>query len=293
MRLDPSPLFVLFEIGVLTLFAVCLRQAARVGPAAVWQLLAGVLFGLLLEWMTLRQLQAYQYGRFLLMLGDLPLLIGVGWGVILYSVRVFADATSLPEWARPVLEGLLALNIDLGMDAIAVRLGMWSWGLGLQAQYFGVPYANFWAWFWVALTFSVGLRAFARPVTWAGRWLGPMAAVGFGLVNLAAMNTLLAMGVPAASYLPTIGLMLGMAAGLVIWLRPRFSLLPVDPVTFWVPFGFHLFFLTAGLLTGAVLQPPALLLIGLLMAGVALYLHRRSFWAVHMRAAASSRGGPP
>lgn len=286
----PDLLFVLFEISLMTLFAMCLRHAARLGLAAIWQLLAGVLFGLLLEWTTLRQLQAYQYGRFLLMLGDLPLVIGIGWGVILYSVRLFADATSLPEWARPVLEGLLAINIDLGMDAIAVRLGMWDWGLNRQAQYFGVPYANFWAWFWVALTFSVGLRAFARPATWAGRWLGPVAAVGFGLVNLAALNTLMAIGVPATSYRLMIALMLGVAVGLVIRLRPRFSLLPSDPVTIWVPFGFHTFFFTAGLLTEAIFQPPVLLIVEVLMFGVALYLHRRSLWALLKVAAAKGRG---
>lgn len=275
----PDLIFVAFELGLLALLALCLRHAARLGPAVVWQLVAGVLYGLLLEWATLRQLRAYQYGHFLLMAGDLPVMIGVGWGVILYGVHLFADTTNLPEWARPVLEGLLALNIDLGMDAIAVRLGMWDWGLGLKAQYFGVPFANFWAWFWVVLTFSVGLRTFARPASWVGRWLGPIAAIGFGLLNLAAMNTLMTLGVPATSYLPTIAIMLAVATGLILWLRPRLSRTPGDPLVLWVPFGFHAFFLTAGLLTGAILQPPILLLVGLMMSAVALYLHRDILWA--------------
>jgi hypothetical protein len=274
-----NPYFIVFEISQMALLGLCWRHAARLGPAVVWQLMAGVVFGLLLEWVTLRQLNAYHYGRFLLMLGDVPVMVGVGWGVIIYSVRQFADGAGLPEWARPVLEGLMALNIDLAMDAIALRLGMWDWGLGLQAQFFGVPYANFWAWFWVVLTFSVGLRAFARPALWTGRWLGPLGAIGFGLVNLRAMNTLITLGVPETSYLPTIALMLGVAAALVLWLRPRFSPSPLDPTVFWVPLVFHAFFLTAGLLSRAILNPPVLLVVGVVMSGAALYLHRGSLWA--------------
>jgi hypothetical protein len=48
---------------------------------------------------------------------------------------------------------------------------------------------------------------------------------------------------------------------------------------FWVPFGFHAYFLGAGLISGAILEPPFLLLVSLLMVGVAFYLHRGS-WRV-------------
>ena len=63
----------------------------------VWQLLAGVLFGLLLEWATIQQLSAYEYGHFLVMLGPVPVIIGIAWGTIIYSVRAFSDSTNLSE----------------------------------------------------------------------------------------------------------------------------------------------------------------------------------------------------
>ncbi|WP_243466487.1 hypothetical protein [Methanosarcina mazei] len=78
-----------------------------------------MIFGLLLEWATIQQLDAYEYGSFLVMLGPVPVVVGVAWGTIIYSVRGFSDRTSLPEWARPVLDGLMGLNIDL------------SWGCGI------------------------------------------------------------------------------------------------------------------------------------------------------------------
>ncbi len=262
---------------LMLLFALCLRHAARQGPVAVWQFGAGVLFGLLLEWVTLLQLHTYHYGRFFLMLGQVPLMVGVGWGVIIYSVRLFSDATSLPEWARPVLDGLLALTIDLAMDAVAIRLGMWDWGRGWQAQYFGVPYANFWAWFWVVFNFSLGLRGLAQPATWAGRWLAPGGAILLGLVNLSAMNTLITMDIPEAFYIPTIAWMLGMAVALVCWLRPRFFIYRRDRLVFWVPLAFHAYFLVTGLLTGVILYPPVLLLVSGLLLVMTLYLHRGAF----------------
>jgi hypothetical protein len=91
-------------------------------------------------------------------------------------IRLFSNSTNLPERA---------------WLAVAIRLSMWDWGRGPRDQYFGVPYANFWVWFWVVFTFSVGLWAFADPATWAGRWLAPVGAILLRLVNLIAMNSLM------------------------------------------------------------------------------------------------------
>jgi hypothetical protein len=281
----PSPYFLVFEALNLLLFGLCLRHAFRHGGLArAWQLVAGVLYGLLLEWATIQQLHAYQYGRFLFMLGDVPLMIGVGWGVTIYSARLFTDATSLPAWVRPVADGLLALNIDLALDALAIRLGMWDWGLGFQAQYFGVPYANFWAWFWVVLGLSVGLRAFTQSRGFAGRWLGPLAAILLGLLNVLAMNALIT-SVPASWYVPTIAVTLGVAVVLVLALRPGPGPRPAHPLAFWVPFAIHAYGLAAGLVSGVLLRPPFLLLASLAMLALSLGLHRHTLRALLARPA--------
>ncbi|AKB14466.1 hypothetical protein [Methanosarcina thermophila] len=56
--------FLTFEALILVLFLVCLHNACQRGFWVVWQLLAGVFFGLLLEWATIQQLNAYEYGNF-------------------------------------------------------------------------------------------------------------------------------------------------------------------------------------------------------------------------------------
>jgi len=132
----PNAYFLSFELLMLVLLALCARHAWQAGGASrVWQLLAGVGFGLLLEWATIQQLDSYEYGRFVMMLGGaVPVAIGIGWGVILYTAQLFVDAVAMPSWAKPVLAGLLALNIDLTMDAVAIRLGFWDWGRGLELE---------------------------------------------------------------------------------------------------------------------------------------------------------------
>src|SRR5262249_24211695 len=144
------------------LFAGCLWDAARRGKFDVLELLWGGFYGFLLEWLTIKQLSDYHYGRFLIMVDGAPLAVALGWAVIIYTSMRFSTQIKLPEAARPILDALLALNIDLALDAVAIRLGMWIWvGVRLDQQWFGVPWANFWAWFIVVWHFQ-GL--FARYV---------------------------------------------------------------------------------------------------------------------------------
>jgi hypothetical protein len=74
---------ILFDFLMLLLLGFCLRDAWQKGKAVVWQLIAGVFYGWLLEWATIVQFEAYQYGDFLLKVGPVPLSIGIGWGVII------------------------------------------------------------------------------------------------------------------------------------------------------------------------------------------------------------------
>jgi hypothetical protein len=270
----PNPYLLTFELLLYGLLLFSARHAWRTGGLpALWQLAASVAFGVLLEWATINQLHAYEYGRFLIMFGEVPLAIGVGWGVIIYSAQCFSNATSLPPMLRPVLDGLLALNIDMAMDAVAIRLGMWQWGIDLSAQYFGVPYGNFWAWFWAVASFSAGVRFWAYRDGWLDRWLAPAAGVLFGLIVVLSTNTPIVNDIPRSLYVSSVVAVLGTALALVILSRPRVDKSSLPPVGTWVPLGFHFYFLVAGLLSGVFIQKPFLLFVSLLMTLIALLLH--------------------
>jgi hypothetical protein len=269
----PNIYFILFEFIIYIQFLLCLRHAWKQGTPDVMKLLAGGLFGIFLELATIRQLNAYHYGQFLVMVLDVPLCIGLAWGAIIYAVIEFTDSSSLPFWKRPVLDGLLALNIDLALDAVAIRLGFWNWGQGLQFQYFGVPYANFWAWFWVVFSFSLGYRLFANRANRIGTWLSPIMALVIGLAGVLSTNALIVYVIPADLYNFSVALALVSAMAIFLTSRPRFYLRPVASLAFWVPFLSHAYLLIAGLVSGVILDPPVLLVVSILMFAVALCLH--------------------
>lgn len=275
--------FTIFELMVLVLAVMSIRHAWRRGAHVVWQLVAGMLFGVLLEWATIQQLEAYEYGRFLIMIADVPIAIGVSWGLIIYSAMLFSDATSLPAWARPVLDGLLAVNIDLAGDAVAIRLGMWDWGGGLSIQYFGVPWANFWAWFWVVTSFSAAIRVLTRPDNWFGRWLAPFLSIVVGTLAVMGTNALIVFVlVPAGLYELSVAVVILGALLLIVTLRPKLHVKEVGVagtitsalLSASVSIAFHFYFLLAGLISGALFNPLFLLIVSLLMLGVAWFLHR-------------------
>ncbi|MFN8382574.1 MAG: carotenoid biosynthesis protein [Anaerolineales bacterium] len=272
----PNLYFILFEIIIYIQFALCLRHALKHGTANLLKLSFGILFGVTLELATIRQLNAYEYGRFLLMVWDVPLCIGVAWSCIIYSVMEFSDSSSLPYWFRPFLDGLLALNIDLALDAVAIRFGFWDWGQGLRLQYFGVPYANFWAWFWVIFSFSLGYRIFARNIGWVGKWLSAPMAFLVGLFGVLGTNAFIAFIVPANIRPWLILVTLSFALILIVLKRPQFYQKPVHPIAFWVPFLIHAYILVAGIVSGIIFNPIFLLVVGLLMMGIAFYLHSKT-----------------
>jgi len=167
----PAWCFPLFECSLYLLFIWCLATAVKKGPRDLFYLLGGLGFGLLLEYMEV-VMGSYTYGHFWIMLGkapnDIPFCIGVGWGIIMYSARLFTDRFGLSIWAAAALDTLLALNIDLSMDVVAYRTHMWHWywttpGQNpLTMQWFGIPYGNFVGWQTVVFCYSGFSRLFEK-----------------------------------------------------------------------------------------------------------------------------------
>lgn len=277
----PNIYFILFELVIYLQFSLCFCHAWKQGTANFLRLLAGILFGVTLELATIRQLDAYEYGQFLIMVLDVPLCIGVAWSCILYSVMEFSDASSLPYWTRPILDGLLALNIDLALDVIAIRLGFWDWGRGLDFQYFGVPYPNFWAWFWVVSSFSFGYRLFARRTDWMRTWLAPLSALTVGLGGVLGTNALIVFVVPSPLRPPIVVFTLILAFIVVLALQPRFYLGTVPSFVFWVPMLMHLYALFAGLISGVIFKPMFLLFVSLVMIAIVVLLHHPVLQRTH------------
>ena len=91
----PNGYFVFFELIIYLQFALCFQHAWKQGTTNLLRLFAGILFGVALELATIRQLHAYEYGQFLMMILDAPLCIGIAWSNIIYSSMEFSDGSSL------------------------------------------------------------------------------------------------------------------------------------------------------------------------------------------------------
>jgi hypothetical protein len=271
----PNLYFISFEILELILFLFCLRHAWRTGSAAIGQLLAGIIFGILLELTSMAVTQYYHYGQFTVMVLAVPLAIGVAWGNQLYAVRLISNATNLPGWARPILDALLIIFVDLIVDPIAIRLGMWSWRIGLQEQFFGVPYVNFWGFFWLVYSFSITLRSIASLRGWAGKWLAPPAAILAGLFVMRTMIGLMGYWLPADVGIFLVAVVPVIAPALILALRPR--LVQPPPALAWqyllLTQGY---ILIAGLFSGVIFRPPILSGMSLLMLFITFYFYRRA-----------------
>jgi uncharacterized membrane protein len=280
----PEPVFLVFEFGVYVLAVTCLCHAWARGWAQVFSLGAGMLYGVLIEYAAISTFHAYVYGHFLIMIdGLVPLCIGISWGVVIYTAMATSDRFGLPWYLRPIMDALLALTIDLSMDAIAIRLGFWTWGS--VGPWFGVPLGNFYAWFVVVLGFSLLLRL-GQLWSHAGRgvFLGdivvasvavPLAAIGL-IALLQPYFALVSQG--TAAWL-IIGMLLGGSALLTLGaaLRTRHDH-PLDLVLLGVPFGFHSFFFGALFWARIDRQVPALIAISALMLVSGLLLHVWPSW---------------
>jgi hypothetical protein len=270
--------FLIFELIMYFLFVACFIHAWKRGLSFVTELLGGLLFGIILEYVNVRFLVDYHYGRFLVMLGEIPLCIGVGWSVIIYSSIALSDRLGFRTWTRPLLDAFLALNIDLSMDTIAIRLGggMWVWGFDpavrWTSEWFGVPFGNFFGWFFVLLLYSAAVRT-ARYISeqknlktlWKSTY--PLLGVAVSELILMALimifTALSTLGVP--SWLMFIIPIAVSAVLLVIFAGPRPGNSPSGWIIHAVPLSFHAFFLASLIIFPITAWTPWILLISVSM----------------------------
>lgn len=168
----PAWSFAILEWNLFLLLMVCAADALRKQRLDLLAyLIGGSCFGLVLEYLEVLG-HSYTYGPFQWMLGhppyNIPVCIGAGWGIILYTSRLYSDSLGLPLAAAAAMNTLLALNVDVSMDVVAYRLHMWHWnwsGTGLDplhAQWFGIPHGNFVGWATVVFCYSAFSRLYEQ-----------------------------------------------------------------------------------------------------------------------------------
>lgn len=183
MTLSPE-LFYLLEAAVFMMFLLHIAHAWRRGRRQFLELVSAVIYGYILEQGDIALFKTYSYNPDLHgFIGFVPLIMPLSWAMIIYGSMLISDRLGLPTRAAPFADALWAVLLDLGLDAIAIRIGLWQWNIPLDQGYFGVPAGNFYSWIFVAFFFSLFTR-FARGRGLGWQWTVPFLAYPSFLLSL-------------------------------------------------------------------------------------------------------------
>ena len=94
----------------------------------------------------------------LLRIFDVPIAVGLGWAVIIYSAMLLSDQYRISWTVKPIFDAFTALVLDLSMDTVAIRLHFWNWKIPLDQEWYGVPFENLFGWIVVVFIFSFIIR---------------------------------------------------------------------------------------------------------------------------------------
>ena len=277
-----NPVLLLLEIGATAFFVIASWLALRRGRLPFLELLSAALFGLMLEQANQIIYETYEYSPdFVLAVDRSPIAIGLTWALIIAGAMRITDALGVRGRYAAVVDSVLAIMLDLAFDAVAIRMGLWTWrDIGLEDGWFGVPAGNFYSWLFVTLGFTLFTRllrdvARDRPALEWLQLLVPLPAFGVLTAAIAAFAVLTPLVDPApGGGLAIFWVVLAVFAAITAWAvwgpdrghpdGAGEAILDLR-LAFAVRLAIHLVFLVALLWLGLAVRAPVLLAVALLM----------------------------
>lgn len=155
-----NAVFLFLEIAATLIFVGAALAALRRGRLPFLELISAAAFGLLLEESSQLIFETYNYSPdWVLVLDRAPLVIGLTWALLIAGAMRITDALGVRRWTASFVDAALVIMLDLAFDAVAIRLGMWTWvDIGPTDGWFGVQAGNFYTWLFVTFGFSVLTR---------------------------------------------------------------------------------------------------------------------------------------
>ncbi|HSM38926.1 MAG TPA: carotenoid biosynthesis protein [Candidatus Limnocylindrales bacterium] len=186
-----NPIYLGLEIGAALFFIGAAMAALRRGRLPFLELVSAAIFGILLEEGDQILFETYNYSpEWVLVVDRSPVVIGLTWALIIAGAMRLTDALGVRRRYAPFVDAVLAISLDLAFDAIAIRMGLWTWrDIGPEQGWFGVPAGNFYAWLFVTLGFSLVTRwirdaSRERPVREWWQLVSPLPAYAILLAGL-------------------------------------------------------------------------------------------------------------
>ena len=169
-------------------FALAALHAGRaLGPRrAAAELLALAAYGYLLERAAIAAFASHEYGTgWLLAPGGVPVAVAATWAAVIVSAMALAARLRASPLARAAGAGLVGIALDLLMEPVAVRAGLWTWTP--PGPWLGVPVGNFVGWAVIVGGWTLGTEregGAGSPGEWALRRLGLGAVSVAGLLGV-------------------------------------------------------------------------------------------------------------
>jgi carotenoid biosynthesis protein len=180
-----------YELGAapvaFVLAAVHARRALGTARAAL-ELVSLVAYGYALERTAIAVFGSHVYGpTWRLAPGGVPVAVAATWAAVIVSAMAVGARTARSPLGRAAAAALVGISLDLLMEPVAVRAGLWAWTP--PGPWLDVPIGNFVGWAVIVGTYTYG----------AERWGGTGALGGQVLHRLClgagAVAALLAVGV--------------------------------------------------------------------------------------------------
>ncbi len=252
--------------GMLFIRAMLQKHFVQAG-----EMVSALIFGWLLEMLDMHIWGTYHYASGFISIFGVPLAISCAWAIVAHSAMRLSDAYPLSSRVRPLLDALIAVNLDIAMDPVASKLGLWVWTSPAAAHgWYGVPIDNFFGWVAAVASFSyvaryirtinfrtwrARLAYFASPfLSYVGLYIG---IVIFWFVTATVQTSIFI-------FMSIIVLMVA----LMVWSlhsRKRRHVGKLDAFSFISLVGAHVFFILIATLTGVYTAVP-ILLVGSLTA---------------------------
>ncbi len=277
--------FLFIEIASLFFFSLSLLETRKKSSARLLEFIMIFFYALLLEELDQRIFKSYHYDpRFVLTIGQVPICIAWLWAMILASSMAISDAWGIPQKIRPFSDALLAVWIDLSIDAIAIRMGFWNWVIPLNEGWFGVPAGNLYAWMWVAFFYSALARILRFLTQRNEKWKwGYLALPFFAYLGLFGAMTSLGFIAKALGFTTQgerlivfwVQFFIFLTIVFSAWKRRRPAGERVASVWWWGRFSIHFYFLFAFFFFGIFRSVPILGAVALfVLAGEFLFHHQ-------------------
>jgi len=142
---------------------------------ALLELGALMVYGFLLERTAIAVFRSHLYATsWRAAPGGVPLAVAAVWAALISSaIALAARLGAAPGLARGAVAALIGINLDLLMEPVAVRAGLWQWTPA--GPWLGVPIGNFVGWGVIVASYAAG----------AERWPAGRQALAAALRRLA------------------------------------------------------------------------------------------------------------